>query len=140
MDFGSKKHLHQPRGRCRPHKYGDPDQSGGITTIGLRPVHCPCAGHLGGVKCRLKEVEHRIGDFEYSVRDLHASIHTLRVKVKALESRAEDSENGNHGNNLRVVGLPEGAEGQDPAAFTEHPLCMILPQAPFSPHFAGCCL
>lgn len=43
-----------------------------------------------------------------------------------------------------MVGLPEGVEGRHPAAYKEHLLRTLLPQAPFSPHFAverpSCCL
>lgn len=81
------------------------------------------------------EAERRVGETEDSIRDQRASIHTLQVKVKALESRAEDGENRSRRNNLRIVGLPEGAEGQDPTTFTEHLLRTLLPQAQFSPHF-----
>lgn len=49
--------------------------------------------------------------------------------MKALESWAEDSGNRSRRNNLKVVGLPEGAEGQDTVAFTEHMLRTLLPEA-----------
>lgn len=84
---------------------------------------------------RMTEAERRIGDSEDAIHDNRASIHTLQAKVKILESRAEDSENRSRRNNLRLVGLPEGAEGRDPTAFTETLLRALLPQAPFSPHF-----
>lgn len=85
---------------------------------------------------RLSEVERRTGDTEDLLREHRASLHTMQVRMKAMESRAEDQENRNRRNNLRVVGLPEGTEGQDPAAYIEQMLCTFLPQAPFSPHFA----
>lgn len=47
--------------------------------------------------------------------------------MKAMESRAEDQENRNQRNNLCLVGLPEGVEGRDPAAYTEQQLRMLLP-------------
>lgn len=85
---------------------------------------------------RLTEAERRVGDNEDVIRDHSASIRTLQVKMKTLESRAEDQENRNRRNNLRLVGLPEGVEGRDPEAYTEHLLRTLLPQAPFSTHFA----
>lgn len=57
----------------------------------------------------------------------------LKVKVKHLEARAEDAKNRNRRNNL---GLPEGAEGNDPISFMESLLHTLLPQASFSPQFA----
>lgn len=82
---------------------------------------------------RLSEVERRTSDTEDMVRDQGASLHMLQVPVKAMEARAEDQENRNCRNNLRVVGLPEGVEGRDPAAYTEQLLRTLLPQAPLSP-------
>lgn len=84
---------------------------------------------------RLGEAKRHVGDSEDSIRDNQASIHTLQVKMKALKSWAEDSENRSRRNNLRVLGLPEGAEGKDPTVFTETLLCTLLPLAPFSQHF-----
>lgn len=84
---------------------------------------------------RLTETEHRIGAAEDTLHDHTATLHTLKTKVKALELRAEDAENRNRRNNLRVVGLPEGVEGSDPTAFTENLLRSLLPQAQFSPFF-----
>lgn len=85
---------------------------------------------------RLGEAERGVGDSEDSIRDHRASLHTRQVRIKALETRAKDSENRSRRNNLRVVGLPEGAEGQHPVAFTEHMLRTLLPGAVFSPHYA----
>lgn len=64
------------------------------------------------------------------------SLHMLQVKMKVMESCAEDSKNRNRRNNLHTVGLPEGVEGRVSAAYTEHLLHTLLSQAPFSPHFA----
>lgn len=85
---------------------------------------------------RLSESERRIGDTEDILREHGASLRTLQLKMKAVETRAEDQENRNRRNNLRMVGLPESAEGRDPAAYTEKLLRELLPQAPFSPYFA----
>lgn len=88
------------------------------------------------VRQRVMEVERRVGDTEDTVKDHSASLHTLQVRVKHLESRAEDSENCNRCNNLRTIGLPEGSEGSDPSAYTERLLQLLFPQAAFSPYFA----
>lgn len=88
------------------------------------------------VRDKLGEAERRVGESEDLIRDHRATLHTLQVCMEALESRAEDSENRSRRNNLRVVGLLEGAEGQDAVAFTEHLLHTLLPGAVFSPHFA----
>lgn len=82
------------------------------------------------------EVERRVRDTKDVVRDHAASLRMLQLKMKTMDARAEDQENRNCRNNLRLVGLPEGAEGRDPAAYTEQMLHTLLPQEPFSPHFA----
>lgn len=82
---------------------------------------------------RLTEAERRVGDTVDTIREHGASLRILQVKMKMLESRAEDQENRNRRNNLRLVGLPGG---QDPEAYTEQLLRTLLPQAQFSTHFA----
>lgn len=84
---------------------------------------------------RMHEVEQRVSQNEDTVRDHGADLHVLKTKVKVLEARAEDAENRNRRNNLRILGLPEGAEGMDPTAFAEHLLQQLLPSARFSPFF-----
>lgn len=90
---------------------------------------------LDSFRGRMAEVEQRVSGTEDTVRDHSGDLHTLKARVKALESRAEDAENRNRRSNLRIVGLPEGAEGMDPTAFTERLLKDLLPGARFSPFF-----
>lgn len=70
-----------------------------------------------------------------TVREHTGDLHTLKARVKALESCAEDTENQNRRNNLRIIDLPEGSKGTDPTAFTEHLLRELLPRVRFSPFF-----
>lgn len=84
---------------------------------------------------RLSEAERRVGDAEDVLQDHTVSLRTLQTKIKALETRAEDAENRNRRNNLRIVGLPEGTEGAEPTSFTEKLLRELLPQAVFSDVF-----
>lgn len=53
---------------------------------------------------RLMEAEQQISVMRMC-RDHLAGIHTLKVKVKHLESHAEDAENCKQHNNLRIRGL-----------------------------------
>lgn len=87
-------------------------------------------------RTRLMEVERRVGNTQDVLRDHSSSLWTLTTKVKALEYHAEDAENRNWSNNLCIIGLPEGSENPDPAAFTERLLRQLFPQAAFSPFFA----
>lgn len=86
-------------------------------------------------RTRLTEAERRVGDAEDVLQDHTVSLRTLQTKIKSLETRAEDAENRNRRNNLRIVGLPEGTEGTDPTSFTEKLLRELLPQAAFSDVF-----
>lgn len=63
---------------------------------------------------RVSEAERRVGQTEDIATEHTASIHTLQTKVRALEYKVDDSENRNRRNNLRIVGIPEGAEGRNP--------------------------
>lgn len=84
---------------------------------------------------RVTEVEHRVSAAEDVHREHATDLHSLNIRVKHLESRAEDAENRNRRNNLRIIGLPEGAEGKDTTLFTEQLLQSLLPRATFSPQF-----
>lgn len=88
--------------------------------IGL--IHMDLNSFRGGVT----EVEQRVSSLEDVQRDQNADLHNLKIKVKHLEARAEDAENRNRHNNLRIIGLPEGLEGSDTATFTEILLQALL--------------
>lgn len=90
---------------------------------------------MDSFRARLAVAVRCVGDSEDTLRDHSASLCTLQTRVKLLENKAEDAENCNRRNNLRIVGLPEGVEGSDPPAFTEHLLRTLLPHAQFSPFF-----
>lgn len=87
------------------------------------------------IRGRVDEVERRVGDTKDIVRDHSATLHTVQQRLKHLESRAEDAENRNRRNNLRIVGLPEGREGSDTTGYTERLLHTLFPTAAFSPQF-----
>lgn len=53
------------------------------------------------------------------VASLQAKVSALESKSKMMEVKLLDLENISQLNNLRLVGLPEGAEGQDPCSFLE---------------------
>lgn len=76
-----------------------------------------------------------MGDTEDTLQEHGASIRTLQTRIKTLEARAEDAENRNRRNNLRIVGLLEGVGDADPTTFTEHLLRTLLPRAQFSNFF-----
>lgn len=68
---------------------------------------------------RVSQTELRISTAEDDVAGLQAKVNTLESKNKTLEDKLLDLETRSRLNNLRLVGLPEGAEGHDPCAFLE---------------------
>lgn len=75
---------------------------------------------------RMSEAEDRIGTVE-DVQGSHvAQLADLHTIVKMLSNKAEDAENRQRRNNIHVVGLPEGAEGPQPAIFAEQFFMKLL--------------
>lgn len=68
---------------------------------------------------RLSTAEQRISDTEDQVSVLQNTVDTLQQQVKLLGVKLEDQENRSRRNNVRLVGLPEGAEGSDAVGFLE---------------------
>lgn len=74
---------------------------------------------LDKIRGRLTTVETRVSDIEDTSHDHGAQLAELRDQVRALQHKAIDAEDRQRRNNIRVVGLPEGAEGDKPAQFAE---------------------
>ena len=68
---------------------------------------------------RITHAEQRISDAEDNVNELLTKVSTLENTVKSLTNKVDDLECRSRRNNVRLVGLPEKAEGQDAAAFLE---------------------
>ncbi|XP_041430045.1 NIMA-related kinase 6 S homeolog isoform X1 [Xenopus laevis] len=90
---------------------------------------------LQALRERTTEAEGRISTIEDTIAPYSDIISTLQQKVATLTARAEDSENRNRRNNLRIVGLPEGSEGRAPEAFVEAWLKQTLGEEVFSAIF-----
>uniref|UniRef100_A0A087YRQ6 L1 transposable element RRM domain-containing protein n=1 Tax=Poecilia formosa TaxID=48698 RepID=A0A087YRQ6_POEFO len=68
---------------------------------------------------RMLRAEDRISSAEDEVANLQASVSALQAKNKSMEDKLIDLETRSRLNNLRLVNLPEGAEGSDLCAFLE---------------------
>lgn len=75
---------------------------------------------------RVSQTETRISDAEDVTEILRAKVNTLESNEKVLEDKVMDLEARSRRNNLRLVNLPEGAEGQDPCVFLERWLPEML--------------
>lgn len=61
----------------------------------------------------------RVSDVEDFSHTQGAHLSELCDQVRALQRRADDAEDRQRRNNVRVVGLPEAAEGNKPTQFVE---------------------
>lgn len=68
---------------------------------------------------RIAETETRISDSEDRTASLENKLAELEKKVKILTDRAEDSENRSRRDNIRIMGLKEGTEGNQAVRFFE---------------------
>lgn len=72
----------------------------------------------------VRETETALADLYPWARSHAAALQDLLDRVCTQEDKLDDAEGRN---NVRVVGLPEGAEGRDPETFTETWLWDMLP-------------
>lgn len=76
-------------------------------------------GHYPGKDRIHPNTEQRISSAEDEVTDLKTKVQKLESQNKGLEDKLLDLEARSRLNNVRLVNLPEGAEGKDTAAFLE---------------------
>lgn len=83
-------------------------------------------------KCakRVDEAEVRISAAEDNITTLEAKVRTLENNNKDLEDKVLDLETRSRRSNLRLVNLPEGAEGEDACVFLENWMPEALNLAP----------
>lgn len=99
------------------------------TEIGL--IH----HNMDKFRSRVSEAEERSSHLEESTRTDSRELHALQMQVKALQDKANDTENRLRRNNIRVLGLPEKAEGPRPAEFAETFLTQLLDLPAMPPMF-----
>lgn len=66
---------------------------------------------------RIKEAEARISVLEDATNPALDKLQSLEKRVKELAEHADDLENRGRRKNIRIIGLPEGAEVSDPISF-----------------------
>uniref|UniRef100_A0A3P9J2S7 L1 transposable element RRM domain-containing protein n=1 Tax=Oryzias latipes TaxID=8090 RepID=A0A3P9J2S7_ORYLA len=79
---------------------------------------------------RIGEAEEPVSAVEDECCVLKGKVEELEKRNKALEDKLVDMETRSRLNNIRVVGLPEGAEGPDPCSFLESWLANALDMGP----------
>lgn len=85
---------------------------------------------------KLSEAETRTLQVEDTVHTDSRQLKILQGQMQTLHERSVDMENRLHRSNLRVVGLPEWAEGAQPAEFEERFLTTLFDYTDFPPTFA----
>lgn len=74
---------------------------------------------VSAMQVRMTEAESRISDAEDTIQQLVADRQRLGERIEELWSRIEDLENRSRRNNVRLIGLKEGSEGDDVKACVE---------------------
>lgn len=85
---------------------------------------------------RLTTAEQRLGHVEDTVENHGADLRAIHTKIRALEYISEAAENRNRRNNLHIVGMAEGAEGQRPTEFGRRERSNSSTEAQFLPFYA----
>ena len=75
---------------------------------------------------RLDEAESRVSTVEDLLATTENKLREVERKLQTLTEKADDIENRTRRDNIRVIGLKEGAEGERPVAFFERWLPKIL--------------
>lgn len=75
---------------------------------------------------RTSEIEIRVSKVEDKLKADNREWHILKRYIRMLQDRAIDSERCLRRNNVRIVGLPECAEGDNPIKFSEKLLTEVL--------------
>lgn len=68
---------------------------------------------------RITETENRISAVEDAAAPVEGKLETLAKRVRELTEHVDDLENRGRRKNIRIVGLPENAEGDRPVNFFE---------------------
>uniref|UniRef100_A0A3P9M7X3 L1 transposable element RRM domain-containing protein n=1 Tax=Oryzias latipes TaxID=8090 RepID=A0A3P9M7X3_ORYLA len=75
---------------------------------------------------QITESENRISEDEDRITSLENQVSELQQKVKTLTERCDDGENRSRRENIRIIGLKEGSEGQSSVTFFESWLPEVL--------------
>ncbi|XP_039220591.1 uncharacterized protein LOC120317782 isoform X3 [Crotalus tigris] len=88
---------------------------------------------LSGLQSHVLQLEQDARCWALELAALHLENHRLDKYARRLENRCRALESRSRRANLRLLGLPEGAEGGDPAAFLRRALPELLGWRPGAP-------
>ncbi|KAJ1106091.1 hypothetical protein NDU88_003494 [Pleurodeles waltl] len=78
---------------------------------------CRVAKTCSEFTTRMEEAETRISRLEDDVRSQRMTCETMEKQLEDTQWKLSELEDRLRRNNLRVLGIPEGAEGSDPHGF-----------------------
>lgn len=82
---------------------------------------------------RVKEAENRVSTLEDQLPPMSKAIQSHAQDIAALLNKVDDLENRSRRNNVRLVGVPEKAEGRNLVAFLESWLINAIGKDSLSP-------
>ncbi|RXN19406.1 liprin-beta-2-like isoform X2 [Labeo rohita] len=85
----------------------------------IRKTTASVEAKLSALITRLDEVEKRVEFLEGAEKELKANPPATKLELDQLWDKVEDMENRSRRNNIRIVGIPEGKEGQDTVRFLD---------------------
>ena len=88
------------------------------------------------LKERVTQFEKTLSDLQPTVTEIRTQMMELTDRDRFLDGRAEDAEGRNRKRNLRIVGLPEGEEGNDPLAYLEQWITDFMPHDKLTTFFS----
>ncbi|CAJ0966565.1 unnamed protein product [Ranitomeya imitator] len=74
---------------------------------------------MQAMRGRISEVETRVSHIEDTITPMEAKLNKAAGSANAWKQKADDLENRLRRNNIRIIGLPERSEGQQPEQFLE---------------------
>ncbi|KAL6464298.1 hypothetical protein MHYP_G00266150 [Metynnis hypsauchen] len=83
----------------------------------LRSSHANLTTSINSLNSKVRDMETAATDMDKRIADLETTCKTLDSENKRLREKMDDLENRSRRNNLRIIGIPEGAEGSQPTLF-----------------------
>ncbi|XP_032408025.1 uncharacterized protein LOC116712251 [Xiphophorus hellerii] len=86
----------------------------------------PLEAKIASFGTAIHDLERAANDQDGRLATMEASVKSLNVLVDTLSKKCEDLEGRSRLNNIRLVGVPEGSEGQQPTKFVSKLLQDLL--------------
>lgn len=85
----------------------------------LRSSHERLTTSINSLNSKVRDIETAATDMDRRIAELETTCKTLDSENRRIKEKMDDLENRSRRNNLRIIGIPEGAEGSQPTMFME---------------------